>query len=625
MRKKKIISLLMSCLFMVTMFGGCTKTVIRKEYVEDTSEEEHIVAPYFPDDDEIIYAETEDDRVLTDIEFTMENTVGTDVYGRKVLPYGNAYANRDVGIFFFTWMGMHPEGQTGIYDISKLLLERPDDLWNPQGTKYSPAGKYHLWGEPLYGYYNSLDPWVMDKQVQMLTTMGVDFLGLDATNGVVYSEVYDLLFRTLDKYFQQGFNVPKVMFLINSGSVATTEQIYEEFYKEDCKYGRYPHLWYTYQGKPYISCDLRQFGKDETSQLLQEFFYIEQMQWPNEEMMENAFSWMSFDYPQYNHSGNMNVSIAQHKTVRMSDTQGSWGRGYDVNLGKNVSDRSREGINYASQWQTVLNSVNTEKPVTRAFITGYNEWTALKFPLTGSGSEVYFVDLFNEEFSRDIEPMKGGYQDNFYLQTMAYLRRYKYEKGKHYVLPQKTILTLSDAEQWEGVRKYIDFANDTMERDYAGFHSSVHYTDRTNRNDIVLTQMIHDENYLYIRVQTSQDITAYEQGDKNYMNIWLGNCSGGGYGDYNYVINRFPGSNNVTSIERSKGGFEWEKIGEVECVIEANTMAVKIPLVLIGVDAANPRVRFKVSDNVLNPEDPMSFYVQGDSAPIGRLSYCYGV
>ena len=32
---------------------------------------------------------------------------------------------RDVGIFYFVWLGQHPSQQTSIFDISKLLKEAP--------------------------------------------------------------------------------------------------------------------------------------------------------------------------------------------------------------------------------------------------------------------------------------------------------------------------------------------------------------------------------------------------------------------------------------------------------------------------------------------------------------------
>ena len=37
----------------------------------------------------------------------------------------------------------------------------------------------------------------------------------------------------------------------------------------------------------------------------------------------------------------------------------------------------------------------------------------------------YFVDAYNQEYNRDIEPMQGGHTDNYYYQMISYIRRYK--------------------------------------------------------------------------------------------------------------------------------------------------------------------------------------------------------
>ena len=41
---------------------------------------------------------------------------------------GETGKKKDVGIFYFVWLGQHPGQQKGIYDISKLLKEAPEDL-----------------------------------------------------------------------------------------------------------------------------------------------------------------------------------------------------------------------------------------------------------------------------------------------------------------------------------------------------------------------------------------------------------------------------------------------------------------------------------------------------------------
>ena len=46
-------------------------------------------------------------------------------------------------------------------------------------------------------------------------------------------------------------------------------------------------------------------------------------------------------------------------------------------------------------------------------VTGWNEWIAGRFKR--EGLPVAFVDQFDQEGSRDIEMMKGGHGDNYYI------------------------------------------------------------------------------------------------------------------------------------------------------------------------------------------------------------------
>ena len=95
------------------------------------------------------------------------------------------------------------------------------------------------------------------------------------------------------------------------------------------------------------------------------------------------------------------------------------------------------------------------------------------------------------------------------------------------------------------------------------------------------------------------------------------------FAGYNYLINRTPGEG-VTSVERSKGGWSWESVGQGEYRVYGNVMLVSVPLEALGLTSDACYIQFKVCDHVKNPGDIMSYYLYGDSAPIGRLSYAYG-
>ena len=69
---------------------------------------------------------------------------------------------------------------------------------------------------------------------------------------------------------------------------------------------------------------------------------------------------------------------------------------------------------------------------------------------------------------------------------------------------------------------------------------------------------------------------------------------------------------------------EEAKEGEADYKVFGNVMVVTVPLSLLGLTADDCYIRFKVCDNVQDPGNIMSYYVTGDSAPIGRFAYSYG-
>src|SRR5699024_8182482 len=66
--------------------------------------------------------------------------------------------------------------------------------------------------------------------------------------------------------------------------------------------------------------------------------------------------------------------------------------------------------------------------------------------------DTYFIDQYNQEYSRDIEPMKGGHTDNYYYQMMANIRRYKGIQKPQPASPPKTINLDGDFSQWDNIQ-----------------------------------------------------------------------------------------------------------------------------------------------------------------------------
>lgn len=556
----------------------------------------------------------QDERELSLQEYTVANLAATDALGRDVRT-GDQRNDKTVGLFYHVWHGYHVNG---IYNITQLLEFDPDALWNIDGTPDSPLNAFHYWGEPLYGYYASDDPWVITRHVELLTMAGIDYLVYDLTNSVIYIEAINALFEVLQDYQDQGFDVPKVAFYTNTGSRVMINRCYDLWYKD----GKYSDLWFSFDEKPLIIGVSSELTPEERA-LYFDFFDFRESQWPYgyDEDLERGFPWMDWTYPQKNYSGTVSVSLAQHPGARMSEgNRSNNGRGFDYSIFSNVKANTRLGTNYQGQWATVFQDPTA---VDNVFITGFNEWIAIKY---SDGQDVFFVDTFNEEYSRDIEMAKNAYGDNYFLQTIDNVKRFTYSEAEHYVTPETTI-DINDltASGWEGVpSRYADFAGDAMERNFRNAASTRIYTDSSQRNDIVKTSMTHDKDNLYLMVETVSPITAYNGTDTNWMNVLLDTGSDeASLAGYEFVINRHPGAA-TTSIERVTAAGVYASVGEARYTVSGNRLQLAIPWSAIGLSNSDFDVTFKVADHVAHPDDIMDYYVSGDSAPIGRLGYRYG-
>lgn len=571
----------------------------------------------------------EDTRNLSAFEYTEANLTATDALGRTA-PAGDISNGNDVGVFYHTWHGVH-ETPGKVLDITKIMAENPDYLGSDY--LYENADKFHYWGEPLYGYYCSADPWVITRHVELMMAMGIDFLVYDYTNATAYNKEADAIFEVLQNFRDQGFNVPKVTFYTNTRSADVVCGLYRRYYEK----GLYKDLWYAPDGKPMIigvSEDglISAQNRELYAMLKEDFFDFRESQWPDGkttiENLETGFPWMSWQYPQKNFNGMMSVSLAQHPDAKMSNGPlTNNGRGFDYKKMRNYTSNSDKGTNYQGQWETVFenNADSSKKYVDQVLVTGFNEWMAIKL---NDGNDSYFVDTFSEEYSRDIEMMKGGYGDNFVVQTLINTRKYKYSEAKHYKYDLKT-MPLDDfsAEAWKDVKsEYKDPVGDALARDYRDAFSTTTYVDNSNRNDISSVRIAHDTANLYVRVETAEAVTAYNGTDKNWMNLLIQTENGGenSFAGFQYIVNRSPDGSGKTSVEKSKGGFSWESAGSAQYAVSGNVVLYSIPLASLGLTAQNCYIRIKACDNVTKPDDIMDYYVSGDSAPIGRFAYSYG-
>ncbi|MBP5632077.1 MAG: hypothetical protein J6Y21_04885 [Clostridia bacterium] len=567
--------------------------------------------------------------------------VGFDNYGRTVEAAAGKKEKRDVGIFYFLWLGQ--PYASGIYDVSKIIDEHGKDVvFHEEGGDISPNGQAHWWEEPLYGYYNSADRWVLRRHMEMLTEAGVDFLIFDTTNCVLYEEVATAIMQLSQELRDEGWDAPQVAFYTHSRSIQTINNIYNTFYRA----GRYKDSWYCIDGRPMIIGyttalkDRREaksrgdtaYAPEDLSQELQDFFYVKEACWPNDFHNANSFPYTEWVYPQPLNGNTMNVSVATHPMVPFSfslthENWCNWGRGYDVVTGENKHEDIYRGTFFQSEWETVHASDPQPEII---MVTGWNEWIAYKQPY---GGEYMLCDNVDMEYSRDIEPMKGGYEDAYFIQMISNIRKYKYESSDEALGDNvyKTVDIAGPASEWDDVKAvYRRVGNDNTRRDYYGGSQTVRYKTPAADNNILTVRLTNDSENLFFRIECEGDVNV--TGKSSWMNLFIGTGKPGkrGWESYEYVAGRvredMNAASGVADVEKLAPDFSGKKSGEAEFAVSGNAVTYKVPLSALGLQEGGAdvlRIYFKVADGVENSSDIMDYYCTGRSLPMGRLSFEY--
>ena len=77
-------------------------------------------------------------------------------------------------------------------------------------------------------------------------------------------------------------------------------------------------------------------------------------------------------------------------------------------------------------------------------------------------------------------------------------------------------------------------------------------------------------------------------------------------------------------IEKNVGNrWEWEQVAETNAGIAGNKLEFGIKRSLLNLKGNNVNLEFKWNDNMQENGNIMDFYVNGDTAPGGRLNFVY--
>jgi hypothetical protein len=600
---------------------------------------------------------------------------------------------RVVGIFYITWHSdsLHTLKNPYAADVSRVLAGDPGarlDAKHPLWTE----GSYH-WGEPEAGYFLSKDEYVIRKDMSMLADAGVDVLVMDVTNAVRYWDEWEVLFAVMQKMKAEGNRVPQFCFWAFNGPVITVVQdLYDKVYK----IGKYKDLWFSWDDKPLLLFNgnptvdangkgvqnpnphyesaartdknhphygdpdyAEEFYKDYTREV-KSFFTLRTMWWGYREWGGKRFvgtedNWsfgldlgdkkvaaMTPDELVSKHNGQKEeaaVTPAQHPSSLVGK---SWTREngepvlnqYDLPeptfvpwLGRTVEHPEGYGIYFQQRWDEAIKS-----DPQFLYINDWNEWTAGKYPPSGSpttkfmrrDSTYFFVDQYNAEFNRCIQPMKDGYTDNYYMQMAENIRRYKGVRPIPELTGLRRIKIDGKFADWAGVEtEYRDTAGDTFHRDYDGY-GGLHYTNNSGRNDFITSKVAVDRDTVYFYVETREAITPHTgtnwmllliDADQNPKTGWFG---------YDYLINQQVVDGKTTTIRRyssSASGGAWVEVARLPYRYSGNALELGVPRKLLGLKGDALTFDFHWCDNPVDLKDPISLCIAGDSAPNRRFNY----
>ena len=564
----------------------------------------------------VAFAAAGDCLAWNDRNLMSDTWTATDALGRTLPGFeecGPPREGKTVGIFYFIWLGQHTT--SGPYDISKITADNPTD---PQ---WGPVNHFHHWGEPELGYYVSTEDYVIRSHARMLANAGIDVIVFDVTNSFTYPNVYIRLCEIYTQMRMNGGRTPQIGFIAHSHEEKTVEKLYDDFYSK----GLYRDLWFMWKGKPLIMAN-----PDNMRQDIKDFFTFRHSwawsdpngwfgdgkdKWPWVDHYPQSIGWHEKGFAEY-----VSVSAAQHPMTNI-------GRSFHDGKEPEPADRKPEqGLFFAEQWKRAL-EVDPEF----IFITGWNEWVAQRFLADGvynlmtgrkpEKGETFFVDQYDQEYSRDIEPMKGGHTDNYYYQMIAGIRRFKGIRAREKSSGPRTIRIDGRFADWTLVKpEYLDWVGDTEHRDSQGWNDALHYVNTTGRNDFVRLKVAYDKENVYFYAETKDPITPPT--DPKWMLLYLDTDSDpkNGWHGYDFIVDR-----NLLHFAMASRAPLSQGNGthgtDVTYSTHGNKLEVSVSRAILGLLGKPVKLDFHWADNIQKLDDIIEFSISGDSAPDRRFNY----
>ena len=576
--------------------------------------------------------------------------------------YPMAKSDKYVGIFYFVW---HDRDATyGPYN-NQSILGSGNYNYNDAASYGTSAGSGmdHYWGEPYLGYYKTSDSWVIRKHAQMLVDAGVDFIAFDVTNDIFYKEEILNLCKVYKEMRDEGNKTPQITFLVYHSypMIDAVNTIYNDFYTKTA----YSDLWFKWEGKPLMLANKNdKSGTKLTSAQITKlqnyftfrtswFLWNSNTQTPEDKGDpwwvdgEDKWPWgccytadTSKDGMKAGkHNGVNECAAVMPATHPISNVGRSYPVGKGINYKSGASSYTKQpakGIYFKSQFK----AANALDPKVM-FFTGWNEWVAghlakgvLNFNYMGGASANHiFVDQYNHEFSRDLEPLNGNYGDSYYYYLADFIRTFKGVKELPVYSINRNISIDGKFADWINVEScYADDKGDIKWRgyDYNGGESfpgkgSKSYSNKTGRNDLIMSKVANDGKNLYFYIEAAGELTGYSEG-VNGLNLYIKtDASASNWEGFNFKLE--PTSSTKATLAKSTGGWNWTNVStNISIHVSGKCMEVAIPISSLGLASAESlSIDFKWVDNVnLSKSGGIQQCMRdGDSAPNGRFCYRY--
>ncbi len=344
-------------------------------------------------------------NVTIKAEPTEGNTLGLDITNRKDV----------VSICYTLWFNaIHGNGTNEIKEarnVSEYTEKYGFSTEKGFGEKGGPnaVGAFHYWAKPAQGYYRSTDKAAAKRNMELLYKAGVDFVIIDYTYAT--SPGYDPGSSSWNTYIEgpstalldsimemraEGEGTPYVVFWMGSDNMFG--HMKEKFLDVE----KWKDCFVYWDGKPFIMNWEKKEGKTYDGLTVRSMYGLAGKAY------EGQWSYLEIDNSRTvanDAAGNpehMCADVATQETYMSLPT--AHGR--------------QGGRFWNQQWKNVFDV--HPKIMT---VTWWNEWCAQLFNVDGVG--YVFTDNFNQEYSRDVEPMEGGHGDLYYRWLCEYIKCYK--------------------------------------------------------------------------------------------------------------------------------------------------------------------------------------------------------